>query len=864
LPLGRQVAGIRSNEGVRKRLGGWGIRREPGHLCRCFHAKCPDDSWHHSLLAVGLCGRSAGLGKALVIIALANLISILTSVSLSAVATNLRVKGGGDYYLISRTLGVEFGGSIGLVLFLAQSVSIAFYCIGFAEAVTGFIPPSGVLNAHVIAYCAVAFLFVLAWLGADWATKFQYIVMALLLAALVSFFWGGISQWDSALLKSNWTGGGTAVPFWVLFAIFFPAVTGFTQGVSMSGDLKDPGKSLPAGTFLAVGVSILVYFGTAVVFAAAMPNAELSAGYDAMQTVSRYGFLIDAGVVAATLSSAMASFMGAPRILQSLSADRVFPFLNLFAKGSGPTNNPRRGILLSGAIAVAVITLGQLNLVARVVSMFFLISYGLLNYASFFESRIASPSFLPRFKWFSPKLCLVGFLLCAGTMMAIDLRSGAAAIAVLFAIHQYLKRTTRRARWADSSRAYHLQQTRLHMLAASAQPAHDRDWQPRLLVLNHGPENQEALLAFSSWIEGGAGFAVAVHIHEGEGVGARKKRDELQRQVAAFIAENKWPIFPLTVCASDFSEALCVLVQSAGFGPLSPNTVLLNGFDPSGGTIPCTDLQHYVHHLRSMFRLGMNVMALHSDPERWLKLQKTAVDERRIDVWWHDDATGRLMLLLAYLMTRQEAWNKASIRVLNKGSENNLDAEKERLKQQLDDARIEATGFIVESFAPDVVLEHSADASIVFLPFTVKAGQMLDDSGGSYEAYLPNLPMAILALAAEDIDLDAEPEEGAYARLAEADDRLDVAKAIMEKAEKASLNARKNFEKLAQELARHEAEGAGGKQEELEEKVVAAEAEAEKAQHHAENAQAKAEDAEKKADAIVEETLTDKSKDAPS
>jgi hypothetical protein len=186
------------------------------------------------------------------------------------------------------------------------------------------------------------------------------------------------------------------------------------------------------------------------------------------------------------------------------------------------------------------------------------------------------------------------------------------------------------------------------------------------------------------------------------------------------------------------------------------------------------------------------------------------------------------------------------------------------LKQQLDDARIEATGFIVESFAPDVVLEHSADASIVFLPFTVKAGQMLDDSGGSYEAYLPNLPMAILALAAEDIDLDAEPEEGAYARLAEADDRLDVAKAIMEKAEKASLNARKNFEKLAQELARHEAEGAGGKQEELEEKVVAAEAEAEKAQHHAENAQAKAEDAEKKADAIVEETLTDKSKDAPS
>ena len=456
-------------------------------------------------LRLGYVVGNAGLGKALMIMGLANAISILTSISLAAIATNLRVKGGGDYYVISRTLGVEFGGSIGLVLFLAQSVSIAFYCIGFAEAVASFSSGAAALGTPLLACGAVALLFVFAWQGTDWASRFQFIVMALLIAALASFFWGGFSQWDSGLLNENWGKGAGSIPFWVLFAIFFPAVTGFTQGVSMSGDLKNSGKSLPRGTFLAVGISILVYIGVAVVLSATLPNAELSTNYGAMKSVSRYGFLVDAGVVAATLSSAMASFMGAPRIMQSLSADRIFPVLNPFAKGVGPTNNPRRGILLSGAIALVVVALGQLNLVARLVSMFFLISYGLLNYATFSEARISSPSFRPRFKWFSKHLSLLGFLICAGVMMAIDWRSGAVAIALLFGIYQYIKRTKKTARWADSSRSYHLQQIRTHLLEAHAESSHDTDWRPRLVVLDPGAGKRAALFSFASCIEGGGG-----------------------------------------------------------------------------------------------------------------------------------------------------------------------------------------------------------------------------------------------------------------------------------------------------------------------------------------------------------------------
>jgi amino acid transporter len=196
----------------------------------------------------------------------------------------------------------------------------------------------------------------------------------------------------------------------------------------------------------------------------------------------------------------LASFLGAPRILQSLAADRIFPFLNLFAKGSGPTANPRRGVLLSTAIAFATVAYGHLNLIAPVVSMFFLISYGLLNYATYFEARSQSPSFRPRFRYFNKWLSLAGALACLGAMLAVDLTAGVVALAVLFAIFQYLKRTAGPARWADSRRSYHLQLIRENLLAAATEPEHPRYWRPQILAFSDNSERRSQLLRFSSWI----------------------------------------------------------------------------------------------------------------------------------------------------------------------------------------------------------------------------------------------------------------------------------------------------------------------------------------------------------------------------
>lgn len=731
-------------------------------------------------LRMGYTVGHAGFGKALLLITVANLVSILTTMSLSAIATNIHVKGGGAYYLISRTLGVQFGGAIGLVLFLAQSISIAFYCVGFAEALMALLPPYPYVSAPSIAMASVVFLFFLAWLGADWATKFQYIVMGLLVLALGSFFVGGVLQWNPDLFARNFAAPEGGLPFWVLFAIFFPAVTGFTQGVNMSGDLKDPGRAIPLGTFLAVGLSTIIYFLVAIVFAGAVPNSELMADYGAMKKMALVPGLISAGVVAATLSSAMASFLGSPRILQSIAKDKIFKVLNPFAKGEGPTDNPRRGVLLSGAIAIATIFLGQLNLIAQVVSMFFLISYALINYATFYESRTASPSFRPRFRWFSPWLSLAGFIICTGAIMAIDIRSGIMAVCILLAVYQYLKQRKGPARWADSRRSHYLKRTKENLNAAAAEPEHDRDWRPIILAFTNESKRLKSLLEFSGWLEGRSSMTTAVRIIQGQGLKIKTQKAKTFQELSARIKEINSTAYPLVVSVSDISKALPVLIQAFGLGPLKANTGLVNWMDELGQGISGIGPSWYAENLRIAFREGLNLVVFHADDQRWDKVLTRKPKEQVIDVWWNNDPTSRLMLLLAYLVTRRDIWSKAVIRVISSEAGEG----KDELQKLMEDIRIDAEPVLVPDQAGDTVIEISSNASLVFLPCRIREGQVLDSQGGSLLKLLPRLPMTALVMAAQDIDLEAEPDTGTPGEVAQAEDDLAQAQDKYEAAEK--------------------------------------------------------------------------------
>ncbi len=753
-------------------------------------------------LRLGYVVGQVGIGKALVIILMANAISVLTSISLSAIATNLRVKGGGDYYLISRTLGVEYGGAVGLVLFLAQSVSIAFYALGFGEVVAVFVSDAPSWLPQAIAGGAVAALFVLAWLGADWATRFQYVVMAVLFAAILGFFIGGVPDWGADRFSDNFGPAG-GLPFWVVFALFFPAVTGFTQGVSMSGDLKNPGKSLPRGTFAAVFLSVFVYIALALLFAGTLPGETLVNDYSATRRIAVLPWLVDAGVIAATLSSALASFLGAPRILQSLSADRVFPLLNPFAAGSGPSNNPRRGVLLSAGIAFATVALGELNLIAPVVSMFFLISYGLLNYATYVEARANSPYFRPSFRWFHKRWSLLGGVCCLGAMLAIHPLAGSLAVVVLFALYQYVARTVSVERWADSDRSHRFQRVREDLHAISHELEHPRDWRPVVLAFSDDPARRERLLRFADWLEGRSGFTTAVRLIKREGTQPRRQQQASELELRNDINRHHLPAFAKVIVAEDLEQALPVVLQAHGLGRLRANTALVNWHFSGDQAVTGSRLRM----LRVMLQFGMNLVMVSASEEEFERLEASNPKSRHIDVWYRDNVSGQMMLMLAYLMTRSDTWKDAVVRVfVARGEGTTTEQSRERLEQRLEEYRIAAEAVIVERADAETILAHWTDSSLVLLPIRIADGEPQLIVNANIQEMIQVLGITVFVLATADLELDAEPESGKHGEIAAAVDVAKHAQESLKQIEKELARVEHTVQQTRTELAKADAE----------------------------------------------------------
>jgi amino acid transporter len=717
-------------------------------------------------LRLGYVVGNAGLVMALLIIVGATAVSVLTSISVAAIATNIEVKGGGDYYLISRTLGMEFGGAIGIVLFLAQSVSVGFYAIGFGEAVSSVVGWEAQWATQIVAAAAILGLFALAWAGADVATRFQYVVMVALMAALVSFYTGAIGGAELDTVQDGLSAPDGALGFWVIFAIFFPAVTGFTQGVSMSGDLKNPSKSLPRGTFVAVGLSAVVYISIAVLLAANATGAEMIDDTGILGNIASVPVLIDIGVIAATLSSAMASFLGGPRIMQSLASDRIFPVLGFFAKGHGSAANPRRAVLLTLAIALGTIALGDLDAIAPVVSMFFLISYGLLNYATYYEARASSPAFRPRFRFFNRRTSLTGALLCLGAMLAINPIAGAAAVLVLGVIYQYLARRARPERWSDASHSHHFQRAKESIRAMAGEADTARNWRPQLLVFSADPVRRERLLRFATWMEGNSGLTAAVLILEGGGAIDRKGREEEENGLRDQIDELGLDIHARVVLAPNGMEALPIVVQAFGVGALESNTALF-------GLPEQPDHQRraaYVTALQQVARFGQNVVVMSTDEARWNAMVEIPHRKRRIDVWWNDGNSSRLAALTAYLFTRTPQWSRAKLRVVAPVPEGEDREEYEAgLKEALAAFRIPATALAVAAATPAAMIEASADAALVLLPVRLREGNVYDQFGNDLDELIHHLPMTAGFVAPAPIDLAAGPDTGEPGRLAAAE-----------------------------------------------------------------------------------------------
>ncbi len=748
-------------------------------------------------LRVGYIVGSGGVLQTLLILALATAVTLITSSSLSAIATNITVRKGGPYYIISRTLGPELGGAIGLILFLAQAISVAFYCVGFAEgliAATGWSHPYA---SQIIAASVILVLFGFAWLGSDWASRLQVAVMVVLTVSILAFFIGVLPIWSFERASESMLVPAKGPGFWVLFAIFFPAVTGFTQGVAMSGDLKSPGTSIPRGVFASIGVSTVVYILVIIGFAGAVALPELREDLGAMRRLAPAGWLIDAGVLSATLSSGMASFLGAPRILQALAGDRVIGVLTPFAAGVGPSENPRRAVLLTLVITISILGLGSIDAIAPVVSMFFLLSYGLLNYACFYEARAHSPSFRPRFRYFDWRLSGIGALACLGVMLAIDLTAGLVSVVLLLLVFLYLRRSSVTSRWADSSRSYVLTQVRKLLLSIKGGSDHARDWRPHILAFSEDAYRRENLLRFADWIGGGASYTTLVQIITGDGSEARKERDEAEAVLMAELSQSGRQVFPLVINSADPSTGMGVLLQSYGVGPLRANMILLNWLEEVPNYRDEEREKRYGANLRSALRRGKNVVVFEAEDDEWEVLLASEGKPQRIDIWYFEDDSSRLLLLLGYLMTRCPFWATATLRICCLADETDQGAAdaSARLEAYLTEVRIEAQIHLVTERSSQAIIEHSGDATLVLCPFRVRQDVPCDPFGGDdLEQLLCRLPVTALGIAAEDVQLESEPDTGAASDQAAARDRVREAETKMRKAEEESQVAQKSLE----------------------------------------------------------------------
>lgn len=663
-----------------------------------------------------------GLWAMLGVIILAHSVTFATSFSIADCATNLNNIGpGGMYALSRRSLGKALGGSIGFQLYLAQAASIGFYSIGFAEPLRGIVSPmldfiplftnadpaSILLQKQLLGTFFFLMFFVIVMVGADFTLKIQTLILFVLGASILTiiispFFnitYKGEGVFDNGF---NLMGNRevTVAIFFMSFAQFFPAVCGIDAGIGMSGDLKDPKKSLVKGTFWAIGITFFLYIFSAIVFAM-MKKEILIGGYQGdapipvlLTDIINYkdmfpsnvlGVILVLGVLFATGSSALSVFMTSPRTLQSLAVNNVLPAkLNFFARDfkKGGTE-PRFAILLSASIGLLIIWSGSINTASMIVGILFLVVYGWINGSAFLERASGNPGFRPTSKnhW---SISLYGFVVCIISIMLFD-----PVIGILIIISQYFVFKMILKYKADNKIEgvwwgiiFTLATRWLKMLGKVVQGS--KNWRPVVTAVAYSDGAPQQIAYLASFLAGHKGM-VNLNI-----IGEETEFDNFGIPLA-------------TIESEDLNETIKAVLMTSHPTGVEINTVLLEYVKKINS----------VSLITSMIEKKKNILLL-KNGDKLGKLEN-------IDIWWRGEINGNLMVLLAYIITIDKRMHetKTNIRVIRM-AENNESVENDRTEMAtlLQDARLTGEIVILENEKRDffeVLNEHSAKADLIMM-----------------------------------------------------------------------------------------------------------------------------------------------------
>ena len=616
-------------------------------------------------LRFGYAVAHVGLWGSLMIILIGHLVTIPTVLAVSEIATNRRVAGGGAYYIISRSFGTNIGGTIGIALYVSQAISVAFYLVAFAEA---FEPVYEWVAAEydmtnpdprwVSLPCTLLLVVMMLTVGAKLGVGLLWVVSAVLGAAIAAFLLGQgpESIRPEGLNLTARIEGGDA--FGIVFATCFPAFTGMIAGLGLSGDLRNPQRSIPLGTIGATLAGMVVYALVAIKLAQSATPEALAGDQFIMAQIALWGPAIYVGLGAAAFSSALGSILVAPRTLQALARDKVLPVpkLNrLLRKTRGRAREPVAATYVTGVIAVLFVILGDVDFIAQILSMFFMVTYGALCTVSFLEYFAGNPSYRPTFhsRWY---LSLLGAVMCGLMMIQMNILYAFLALSLMVATYFGLIRSRKGERDLTAifqGTMFQLTRRLQIILQKNRVEQSEGGWRPSIVAVTRFGERRLGHFDLLRWISHRHGFGHFIHFFQGDYTfaGETRARGHVNRLIERSEISGAGIFVDSLICPS-FDMALAQTLQMPGISGLPNNCVLLE-FDKEHPE----EVEETLRGARLAADSNFNVLVLRSAKYRFGYRSS-------IHIWMTEDnlSNAPLMLMLAYIIVGHPEWRRAEIR----------------------------------------------------------------------------------------------------------------------------------------------------------------------------------------------------------
>jgi len=681
-------------------------------------------------LRFGAAVGTLGFFGAISLVILGHLITVPTALALSEIATNTRVEGGGEYFIISRSFGLKIGSTIGIALYFSQAISVAFYIIAFTEAFEplfnwtltnwGLVLPRQAISVPALGILA----FVVLKQGSGSGLKMLYIITLILAVALLLFFLGKPIDPGDDLTKipGNNFGFFNGSSFFVMFAICFPAFTGMTAGVGLSGDLRDPGKSIPLGTMLGTLTGLIVYLLVVWKLSISASQSDLLSEQLIMSRIAIGGsYVIPIGLAAATFSSAIGSMLVAPRTLQAIASDRTFPLrrTNFFlSKGKGETREPVNAALATVIIALFFVLLGDVNAVAEIISMFFLITYGSLCLISFLNHFGSPPSYRPRFKskWY---FSLGGFLLSVWVMFKINPLYTLLASVIIIITYLIIENSNKNRKGLvnifkgaifqlNRHLQIFMQKRRLHM--------ETEEWRPAAICISSNSLKREKALNLMRWISYQHGFGTYFHFIEGYyNKETHIQSIEILKDLIDSLKDRASTLYIDTMISPSYTSAIAQVIQSPSISGMENNMIVFE-YDKT-----CPDELNRILDNTELVRAGNFDICIFANGIAPIRYRNG------IHVWIRstDEKNTNLMILLGYIIMAHPDWKKSYIKIFDICSEERSKDVKKELTELIATGRLPITLNNIEIIilsenqtAGEVVALQSQNAGLTIIGFS--------------------------------------------------------------------------------------------------------------------------------------------------